>query len=127
VSRFSLFEDPQNRAFKYRHSKIAQLVCRPISTQHVGKKFRFTMPLNTSAFAMKRHREASSAPIKELFRPQKHAKAVAYLENWGKTFWEDTDYRIKEATTKLEKDLKGRSFRQAAGQHPASSRFAPLP
>ena len=29
-----------------------------------------------------------------------------YLEKWGKTFWEETDYRIRELTTKLETDLK---------------------
>lgn len=47
------------------------------------------------------------AQVKQLLRSSKHAKAVEYLEKWGKTFWEDTEYRIKEVTTKLEKDLKG--------------------
>ena len=46
--------------------------------------------------------------IKNLFssRNRKHAQALDYLEKWGKTFWEETDYRIKELTTKLETDLK---------------------
>ena len=46
--------------------------------------------------------------IKNLFsgRSRKHAQAMDYLEKWGKTFWEETDYRIKELTTKLETDLK---------------------
>lgn len=47
------------------------------------------------------------ATIRSLFRTQKHAKALAYLEKWGRSFWEDTDYRIKEVTTTLERDLKG--------------------
>jgi hypothetical protein len=45
--------------------------------------------------------------FRDIFRTQKHQKALAYLENWGKTFWEDTDYRIKEVTTTFERDLKG--------------------
>jgi hypothetical protein len=46
--------------------------------------------------------------IKNLFssRNRKHAQAMDYLEKWGKTFWEETDYRIKELTTKLETDLR---------------------
>ncbi len=43
--------------------------------------------------------------VSNLFRDQKHKKALAYLEDWGKSFWEETDYRIKELTTKLEADL----------------------
>jgi hypothetical protein len=35
-----------------------------------------------------------------------HEKALEYLEHWGSTFWEQTDYRIRELTTKLETDLK---------------------
>ena len=35
-----------------------------------------------------------------------HEKALAYLEQWGSKFWEQTDYRIEELTTKLESDLK---------------------
>jgi hypothetical protein len=37
---------------------------------------------------------------------RQHEKALAYLENWGSKFWEQTDYRIEELTTKLENDLK---------------------
>jgi len=40
------------------------------------------------------------------FRDKKHKQALDYLEKWGKSFWEDTDYRIKEVTTKLETDVK---------------------
>lgn len=38
-------------------------------------------------------------------RNQRHAQALEYLQKWGSTFWEETDYRIKELTTKLESDL----------------------
>ena len=37
----------------------------------------------------------------------KSKEALEYLETWGKEFWEETEYRIKEVTTKLENDLKG--------------------
>jgi hypothetical protein len=37
---------------------------------------------------------------------QRHVQALEYLRKWGSTFWEETDYRIKELTTKLESDLK---------------------
>jgi len=46
--------------------------------------------------------------IKNFFsgRNRRHIQAMEYLEKWGKTFWEETDYRIRELTTKLESDLK---------------------
>ncbi len=44
--------------------------------------------------------------VRSLFSDKKKLRALDYLENWGKTFWEDTDYRIKELTIKLESDLK---------------------
>lgn len=39
-------------------------------------------------------------------RRPKYKKAIEYLERWGETFWEETDYRIREVTTKLESELK---------------------
>jgi hypothetical protein len=39
-------------------------------------------------------------------KKRQHEKALKYLESWGSAFWEQTDYRIEELTTKLEKDLK---------------------
>jgi hypothetical protein len=44
--------------------------------------------------------------VKNHFRDKKHRQALDYLENWGKSFWEETDYRIREVTTKLETDVK---------------------
>jgi hypothetical protein len=39
-------------------------------------------------------------------KTRQHEKALKYLETWGSKFWEQTDYRIEELTTKLERDLK---------------------
>jgi hypothetical protein len=44
--------------------------------------------------------------IKNMFRDKKHDRAVEYLNTWGKSFWEDTDYRIREVTSKVESDLQ---------------------
>jgi len=41
------------------------------------------------------------------FTDQKNRKALQYLEEWGKSFWEETEYRIQEVTTSLETRLKG--------------------
>src|SRR5690606_30382589 len=36
---------------------------------------------------------------------QSKQKALAYLEDWGEKFWESTEYRVKELTSKLESEL----------------------
>lgn len=41
------------------------------------------------------------------FTDQKNRKALQYLEDWGRSFWEETEYRIREVTTRLEDSLKG--------------------
>ena len=45
--------------------------------------------------------------IRSRFVDDKDKKALDYLETWGSTFWEETEYRIKEVTTRLENDLRG--------------------
>lgn len=40
------------------------------------------------------------------FQDQQHRKAIEYVERWGKEFWQETEYRIQEVTTKLENNLK---------------------
>jgi hypothetical protein len=65
---------------------------------------------------IKAHFHLDSAAAKEGFvdwlknqfsdKRKQHEKALAYLENWGSKFWEQTDYRIEELTTKLENELK---------------------
>lgn len=42
----------------------------------------------------------------DMFKDDKHKKAVEYLQVWGQSFWQETEYRIKEVTTTLENDLK---------------------
>lgn len=44
--------------------------------------------------------------FRNVFRDKKHVQALDYLERWGKSFWEETEYRIKEVTTTLESHLK---------------------
>jgi hypothetical protein len=40
-------------------------------------------------------------------RDKKKERAVKYLMQWGELFWEDTEYRIKEITSRIEEQLKG--------------------
>jgi DNA replication initiation complex subunit (GINS family) len=39
-------------------------------------------------------------------RDQSKEQAIAYLKEWGEKFWDETEYRVKELTTKVESDLK---------------------
>ncbi len=36
---------------------------------------------------------------------QSKERAISYLKNWGDKFWEETEYRIKEVTNKLENQI----------------------
>jgi hypothetical protein len=40
-------------------------------------------------------------------RNRKHEMAIDYLRKWGQSFWQETDYRIKEVTSTLERNLEG--------------------
>ncbi|MEO3430810.1 hypothetical protein AAFN88_18290 [Pelagibius sp. CAU 1746] len=42
-------------------------------------------------------------------------KAIAYLREWGDKFWTETEYRVKEFTTKLENDVKAAVGGQLSG------------
>jgi len=44
--------------------------------------------------------------LSDYFRNKNHRRAVEYLREWGEEFWEETEYRIKEITTKLENELE---------------------
>lgn len=45
--------------------------------------------------------------LRDIFlRDRAKQKAIDYLQQWGEKFWQETEYRIKEFTTKLESDLK---------------------
>lgn len=39
-------------------------------------------------------------------RDQNKERALAYIRDWGDKFWQETEYRIKEVTQKLENDIK---------------------
>jgi len=39
-------------------------------------------------------------------RDKKKERAVTYLMQWGEHFWEETEYRIKEITNRIEEQLK---------------------
>jgi len=39
-------------------------------------------------------------------RDQSKERAFRYLKDWGDKFWQETEYRIKEVTEKLESDIK---------------------
>jgi hypothetical protein len=43
--------------------------------------------------------------IAQMFRGKKHQLALEYLDKWGKSFWEETENRIKELTTTLEQNI----------------------
>jgi adenylate kinase family enzyme len=38
-------------------------------------------------------------------RNKKHQQAIDYLKNWGESFWKETEYRVKEVTSKFENEL----------------------
>lgn len=42
------------------------------------------------------------------FGDKKKEKAVQYLTEWGEHFWKDTEYRIKEVTSKFESDINSK-------------------
>ncbi len=39
-------------------------------------------------------------------RDREKERAVQYLRDWGEDFWKDTEYRVKEVTERLEKNVK---------------------
>jgi hypothetical protein len=43
--------------------------------------------------------------VRDLFREKKRLPVFDYIEKWGGAFWEQADAPMREATTKLEKDL----------------------
>lgn len=43
---------------------------------------------------------------KQTTKDKKAKQAVEYLRKWGEKFWEETEYRVKEITTTLERELR---------------------
>ena len=49
------------------------------------------------------------AKIRNIFQPKANKikeEAIDYLVEWGQSFWRETDYRVREITSKVEEDLK---------------------
>jgi hypothetical protein len=69
----------------------------------------FTVELTKKHFNIHSEEDKKSfwQKIWQRFTDQKNRKALEYLEDWGKSFWEETEYRIQEVTTKLEEKLEG--------------------
>lgn len=46
--------------------------------------------------------------ITDLLQPDKaKQKAMEYLQTWGDSFWEETEYRVKEVVSNIESELSG--------------------
>lgn len=45
--------------------------------------------------------------VMNIIRRKKDKNALDYLSKWGKTFWQESEYRVKEITSNLEKEVKG--------------------
>lgn len=45
--------------------------------------------------------------VRAAFKGEQYSAALQYLDRWGDKFWEETEYRIKDITTKVESSLKG--------------------
>ena len=72
----------------WRHIFTVELIRHKFNIRNEERKSEF-ISLLTSIFQRDRAKE----------------KALRYLEEWGSHFWEETEYRIREFTTKLESDL----------------------
>jgi hypothetical protein len=44
--------------------------------------------------------------VKGFFKGGQYSSAIQYLEKWGDRFWEETEHRIKEITTRVEESLR---------------------
>ena len=64
---------------------------------------------------LSRLRELFSSDTKE---DRERQEAVTYLEKWGSSFWKDTEFRVKEITSSVEKQLKA-----ATGVHASAGGF----
>ena len=60
-------------------------------------------PNPTSPNLLSRLRDLFSSETKE---DRKRQEAVEYLEKWGKSFWKETEFRVKEITSSVESQLE---------------------
>lgn len=73
-------------------------------------KHVFAVELLKAKFSLRTEEETRHwlTDILSCFRKKDQTKerALAYLRDWGDKFWEETEYRIKEVTEKLENNLR---------------------
>lgn len=73
-------------------------------------KHVFAVELLKAKFGLRTEEETRHwlTDILSCFRKKDQTKerALGYLRDWGNKFWEETEYRIKEVTEKLESNLK---------------------
>ena len=76
-----------------------QLLWRHVLTVELVKhKYRITNDATQRSFLHS---------LSQLFQRDKaKQQAVEYLRTWGENFWNETEYRVKEITGKIEQDLK---------------------
>lgn len=75
-----------------------QVLWRHVFTVELIKaKYKITDEKTKSSFIDKMRGAFSKNKSKE--------KGIQYLQQWGEKFWQETEYRIKEFTTKLENEL----------------------
>ena len=69
----------------------------------------FTVELLKARYDLKTRSDTETflEKMKTWFVRDRHKeRALSYLLEWGYQFWEDTEYRIKEITSRVEKDLQ---------------------
>lgn len=76
-----------------------QLLWRHVlSVELIKKKYRITNDTAQRTFL---------SSLSQLFtRDRAKEQAIAYLRDWGENFWNETEDRVKEITSKLEEQLK---------------------
>ena len=66
----------------------------------------FTVQILQEKFGLKGQEKHSRGIIAQLMAKNSHKQAIKYLDEWGSTFWEETDYRVREITQSLEQKLQ---------------------
>ncbi len=69
-----------------------------LAVELVKQKYKITNESTQKSFL---------ASLSQLFTKDKaKEQAIAYLRMWGENFWNETEYRVREITSRIENDLK---------------------
>lgn len=93
-----------------------KLLWRHIFTVEVLRRFFESPGESSSESFLVRLRRFFAGPSRE---DKEISQAITYLEKWGSSFWNETEYRVKEITQKVEKALET-AAKAALGAHGAS-------